>query len=66
MFHLAAFVSISNDGPSQDFYRRKRAEGKRHRQAVIALARRLVDVIWALLRDERLFVPSPPSLATAS
>jgi transposase len=65
VFHLAAFVSISNDGPSQDFYRRERAERKRHRQAVIALARRLVDVIWALLRDERLFEPSPPSLAAA-
>jgi len=61
VFHLAAFASISIDGPSRDFYRRKRAEGKRHRQAVIALARRLVDVIWALLRDERVFEPSLPA-----
>jgi transposase len=61
VFHTAAFVSISIDGPSRDFYRRKRAEGKRHTQAVIALARRLVDVIWALLRDEREFTPAVPA-----
>jgi hypothetical protein len=48
---MAAFIAINLDGPSRDFYRRKRAEGKRHTQAVIALARRLVDVIWAPLRD---------------
>ncbi|MGW3661209.1 IS110 family transposase, partial [Streptomyces sp. NPDC005151] len=30
---------------------RKRAEGKRHTQAVLALARRRVNVLWALIRD---------------
>src|SRR5215204_6420715 len=33
------------------FYDRKRAEGKRHTQALIALARRRVNVVWAMLRD---------------
>jgi hypothetical protein len=33
------------------FYDRKRAEGKRHTQALIALARRRVNVLWAMLRD---------------
>jgi hypothetical protein len=46
---MAALVAITVDGPSQAFYRRKRAEDKRHAQALIALARRLVDVVWALL-----------------
>ena len=32
-------------------YDRKRAEGKRHIQALIALARRRVNVLWAMLRD---------------
>ncbi|MEV5718749.1 IS110 family transposase, partial [Amycolatopsis mediterranei] len=50
---------------SRVFYLRKRSEGKRHTQALIALARRLVDVIWALLRDRREFHPSPPVTATA-
>ena len=47
-------------GPSKTFYQRKRAEGKMHTQALIALARRLVDVIWALIRDNREFQPSQP------
>jgi len=33
------------------FYDRKRAEGKRHTQALVALARRRVNVLWAMLRD---------------
>jgi transposase len=63
VFHMAAFIAVNLDGPSRDFYRRKRAEGKRHTQALIALARRLVDVIWALLRDEREFTAAPPACA---
>ncbi|HUG01766.1 MAG TPA: IS110 family transposase, partial [Longimicrobiales bacterium] len=30
---------------------RKRAEGKRHHQALLSLARRRVNVLWAMLRD---------------
>ncbi|MBV1855787.1 IS110 family transposase [Catellatospora tritici] len=59
VFYLAALSSIHPDGPSKTFYQRKRAEGKVHTQALIALARRLVDVIWALLRDGREFRNSP-------
>jgi hypothetical protein len=32
-------------------YDRKRAEGKRDSQAVLALAQRRVNVLWAILRD---------------
>lgn len=39
------------DPRATSFYQRKRAEGKVHQQAVIALARRRVDVLWAMLRD---------------
>ncbi|MEW1615551.1 IS110 family transposase, partial [Streptomyces sp. NPDC088744] len=42
------------------FYDRKRAEGKRHSQAVMALARRRVNVLWALPRDGRCYDPTPP------
>jgi hypothetical protein len=40
---------------SRAFYDRKRREGKRHTQALIALARRRVDVEWAMLRDGTTF-----------
>jgi hypothetical protein len=33
---------------------------------LIALARRLIDVIWALLRDGREFHSSPPLTASAA
>jgi len=36
---------------SRTYYRRKRAEGKGHSRVVIALARRRVNVLWAMLRD---------------
>jgi transposase len=66
VFYLAALSAIKRpDSPSRAFYLRKRGEGKRHTQALIALARRLVDVIWALLRDGREFHPSPPGTAAA-
>jgi transposase len=60
VFYMAALSSIKPDGPSRTFYQRKRAEGKIHTQALIALARRLVDLIWALLRDGREFQPTAP------
>jgi transposase len=66
VFYLAALSAIKPDGPSRTFYQRKRAEGKLHTQALIALARRLIDVIWALLRDGREFHPSPPLIAATA
>jgi hypothetical protein len=63
VFYMAAFSSIKADGPSRTFYDRKRSERLTHTQALLALARRLVDVLWALLRDDRLFTPAPPSRA---
>ena len=38
---------------SQVFYDRKRVEGKRHNQAVRALGRHLVRVIWRMLQNNR-------------
>jgi transposase len=45
---LAAFGSLKHP-PSRAYYDRKRAEGKRHTQAVLCLARRRVDVLHAML-----------------
>jgi transposase len=60
VFYMAALSSIRPDGPSRTFYHRKRAEGKIHTQALIALARRLIDVLWAVMRDNRQFQPNAP------
>ena len=49
--YLAALSSLKNSPASQAFYDRKRAEGKSHKQALIALARRRINVLWAMLRD---------------
>ena len=51
VFYTSALISIRCCPESRRFYDRKRAEGKRHTQAVLALARRRVNVLWALLRD---------------
>ena len=63
---MAARLSLRTDGPSRTFYQRKRAEHRIHTQALLALARRLVDVLWALLRDNRTFSPAPPVIAAAA
>jgi transposase len=55
VFYQSAFSSLRGCAESRAFYDRKRAEGKRHTQALIALARRRVNVVWAMLRDETTF-----------
>ncbi|MEV1084064.1 IS110 family transposase [Streptomyces sp. NPDC050211] len=62
IFYMSALMSVRYDPNSRTFYDRKRAEGKRHTQAVIALARRRVNVLWALIRDGRLYEVAPPRL----
>lgn len=49
--YIAAEVAARYNPESRAYYDRKRAEGKGHKQAVLALARRRINVIWALLRD---------------
>lgn len=57
VFYMAALNSSQRDGPSQEFYQRKRGEKRSAVHALIALARRLVDVVWALIRDNREWTP---------
>jgi transposase len=66
VFYMAALSSLKLQGPSRTFYDRKRRERLVHTQALLALARRLVDVLWALLRDGRTFTPVAPQAATAA
>lgn len=59
--YLAALSSLKNSPSSRAFYDRKRAEGKSHKQALIALARRRINVIWALLRDHTSYQEPAPA-----
>jgi transposase len=56
VFYQSAFCALG-DPISRAFYERKRRDGKRHHQALIALARRRVDVLWAMLEQRRTFDP---------
>ncbi len=61
---LSAFAAL-RDPESRAYYNRKIAQGKRHNQALIALARRRSDVLFAMLRDGTPYEPRlpPPALA---
>ncbi|MFT4258969.1 IS110 family transposase [Microbacterium sp.] len=67
VFYLSAQSAIIRPGPNRDYYLKKRAAGCKHVQALLALARRRVDVLWALLRDNRTFtIDSPTKTAIAA
>ncbi len=66
VFYLSAQTSMIRPGPNRDYYLKKRGRGATHNQAVIALARRRVDVLWALLRENRTWTATPPALAQAA
>jgi transposase len=53
--YLAALSSLKNSPASRTYYDRKRSEGKSHKQALIALARRRITVLWAMLRDHTIY-----------
>jgi transposase len=59
VFYQSAFASLRGSPHSRAFYDRKRREGKKYTQALIALARRRVNVLWAMLRDETPFEVPP-------
>ncbi|WP_435059568.1 IS110 family transposase [Streptomyces sp. bgisy060] len=65
VFYTSALISIRNCDASRRFYERKRSEGKRHVQAVLALARRRVNVLWALIRDGRCYQGELPVTTAA-
>jgi transposase len=62
-FYLAANNSIKSCPESRTYYDRKRTEGKRHSQAVLCLARRRLNVLWAMQRDNTSYQPEIPRAA---
>jgi transposase len=59
---LSAFAAL-RDPISRAYYTRKITQGKRHNQALIALARRRCDVLFAMLRDGTLYSPPRPQIS---
>lgn len=55
--YLAAQGAYRFDSGLRDFYDKKREEGKCHRVAVLAIARKLCHIIYAILRDQVPFTP---------
>jgi len=60
---MAAFTSLRADPASRAYYDRKRAEGKKHNAALICLARRKCDVLFAMIRDQRPYTALQPAAA---
>ncbi|KQN95408.1 IS110 family transposase [Arthrobacter sp. Leaf69] len=60
--YLAALSSLKNSPASRTYYDRKRGEGKSHKQALIALARRRINVLWAMLRDHTIYQEPTPRI----
>ena len=67
VFYQSAFIAIGCDPTGKAYYPRKRAEGKTHQQAVLALARRRVNVLHAILRNRQPYDHrTPPRRLTAT
>jgi transposase len=61
-FYLSAFAAL-RDPTSRAYYDRKRAERKSHQQALLALARRRCDVLFAMIRDGATYDPDHAAAA---
>lgn len=55
--YMAAHNSLRTNRESRAYDERKRASGKRHNQAVLALARRRINVLWAIISNETTYQP---------
>jgi transposase len=65
VFYLSSMASIRSCPASRTYYDRKRAAGKTHTQALLALSRRRVNVLWAMIRDSQCYQGSPANPAAA-
>jgi len=59
VFYLSGLSALKSCPASRAYYDRKRADGKAHIQAMLSLARRRLNVLWAMLRDGTTYTPAP-------
>ena len=67
--YLAAMAQLQLKTPFYGYYAKKRADGKSHREALIAVSRKLVHVIYAVLSKQEPYDPEVtrnPELASRS
>jgi transposase len=62
VMYMSSLTAIRYDPQSKDYYQRKRNQGKCATQAVIRLARRRTNVLYALIRDNRTWQPDSPEI----
>lgn len=62
-FFRSAWVASCWDPTSRAYYQRKRAEGKRHNAAVMCLARRRINVMYAMMKTGTFYEPRAPKTA---
>jgi transposase len=63
VFYLSGLSALKSCPASRTYYDRKRVEGKTHIQAMLSLARRRLNVLWAMLRDGTTYTPAPATSA---
>ena len=66
VMYMSALTAIRYDPHSRMYYQRKREQGKRPIPAMICLARRRTNVLYALIRDSRTWQPEPPQTTPAA
>lgn len=59
--YLAAMVASNNDPIMHDYYIKKRAEGKHHYVALAGVERKLIGIIFHILKENRDYRPSKSS-----
>lgn len=67
--YLAATAQLTLRTPFRDYYEKKRSDGKSHREALVAVARKLVHVVYAVLSKQEPYDPRitrNPGLASRS
>lgn len=62
---LSAFAAL-HDPANRAYYKRKRAEGKKHNAALICLARRRCDVLFAMLKNKECYRTPATAAPTAA
>ena len=63
---LSAFASPRSDPASRAYYQRKRNQGKRPGQAILALTHRHIPTLYAILRNSTLHHPQPAHQLTTT
>ena len=58
---LASFIAINNDPVMHDYYVKKRAEGKHHYVALAGVERKLLGIIFHVLKENRDYRPPKPT-----